>query len=258
MTITEVEPAGAAAPRRVVRLDGALVAIPLELIETAVNHRGHIDPAALKELADSMAELGQLLPVVVETVGVERYRILEGHRRLKAAPHAGLDRLIAVVRRPVDGARAITQLAIHAQVRPFEPIAEAKALAHAIFSEGRTREQVAAAVGKTPAWVAQRLALLNLTPEEQHAVETRQMPLALAHQRAREVRAARDGRTCTPTPAVRRTPPVERHLVTTHPLAAAAAARCFEHRDRVRIGGVACGECWENSIRADLTAGGSQ
>ncbi len=255
MTITEDAPP--VHRRGVVTFNGALASIPLEMLCTGVNRRMTIDPTSVRELARSMARLGQLLPIVVEQVGLEQYRVLEGHRRLKAAPLADMDRLLAVIRRPVEGAdRDLTQLAIHAQFRAFEPIAEAHALAFAIFSEGMSREEVADAVGKTPAWVAARLALLNLTPDEQRAVETRQMPLAAAAQLARQRRAARDGREYVPPVRSARRPVARRaelHFVVGHPLAAAAAARCSDHRDRNRIGGVACGECWEHAIRTDTT-----
>jgi ParB-like partition proteins len=217
------------------------------------------DLGDVNELAVSMSSIGQQEPVIVEQLGERRYRLIEGHRRRKAARVAGITHLDAVLRRrPGDCDRIIRQLAMHTHAKPFEPIAEARALHTLMWTYRLTRDQIATKVGRGPMWVRDRLALLQLTETEQVDVEQRALPISEALDRVRQRRAERDGRQLrrpTPGPRTTRRRPAEQHLTHHHPLAADARQRCRdaggEHRYRVAIGDVACGECWEHAIRAD-------
>lgn len=234
----------------------ALVRLPIDHIDAGPNTRGDLDD--LTELATSLRHLGQQIPVIVEPVD-GRYRLLDGHRRHAAARRAGLTHLDAVVRpAAVDGpARIVRQLAMQAGGRAFNPIAEARALHELMFGHNMTREHIAALVGRSPKWVKDRIALTHLTPDEKTAVERGRMPVGEALLILAGRRAQRDGRPpdawrarpATPPPTPAETP----HLGQGHPLAAAATRQCAgrDHLDRLQVGGVACGECWEQVIRAD-------
>lgn len=164
---------------RAVVLDGALLRIPIHHVQPGPNARGEV--GNVSELAVSISAIGQQIPLIVERIAPDRYRLIDGHRRLSAMKLAGLPTVDAVLRRtPGDAERTIRQLAMHAQVRPFDPIAEAKALHHLMFDMNLTRERIAQLIGKSPAWVRDRIALLRLDEDEQEAVRRRDLPVGEA------------------------------------------------------------------------------
>lgn len=178
-------------------LNGALLRIPVGQVEPGPNARG--DVGDVSELAVSIAAIGMQVPLIVEQIGGDRYRVLDGHRRLSAVKLAGLPHVDAVVRRaPDDDDRIVRQLAMHAQTREFDPIAQAKALHHLMWERGKDRREIARMVGKSPNWVRDRLALLVLTDEEQAVVARGGMSLAEAVATVNERRAERDGSTAPP------------------------------------------------------------
>lgn len=173
-------------------LDGALLRIPTNQVQPGPNARGEV--GHVSELAVSISALGQQVPLIVEQLGPDRYRVIDGHRRLSAMKLAGLPTVDAVLRRtPGNAERIVRQLAMHAQARSFDPIAEAKALHHLMWDMNMGREQIARLIGKSPAWVRDRIGLLQLTEEEQAAVARGGMPLAEAHSTVKERRRSRDG-----------------------------------------------------------------
>ncbi|WP_435233327.1 ParB/RepB/Spo0J family partition protein [Micromonospora aurantiaca (nom. illeg.)] len=173
-------------------LDGALLRIPTEHIQPGPNARGEV--GHVSELAVSISALGQQVPLIVERLGPDRYRVIDGHRRLSAIKLAGLPTVDAVLRRtPGDAERIVRQLAMHAQSRSFDPIAEAKALHHLMWDMNMGREQIARLIGKSPAWVRDRIGLLQLSEEDQAAVARGGMTLTEAAGTVQEQRRARDG-----------------------------------------------------------------
>lgn len=242
-----------------------VVRIPLELLDAGGHNARGGNLGDLEELAVSLRTVGQQQPIVVCEVNAGRFGILDGFRRRAAAELAHLTHLDGVVRRPSDTKTRIQQqLAMHVQRAAFNPIAEAEALEELVFEQGVSHEQVARACGKSTAWVSSRLGLLNLTEQERSAVASGQMSLRSADELVVQRRAERDGHAAPvrPVKASGRAaaPPAlihDTHFNTTHRLATDAGRRCRErdgdHAGRVRIGGVACGECWEYSIRVDQT-----
>ncbi|MFB9178686.1 ParB/RepB/Spo0J family partition protein [Dactylosporangium sucinum] len=248
----------AARPDRPLRPDEARVTssaliLPLAWVVPGPNVRG-TDVGDVSELAVSISKIGQREPILVAKLGERRYEIIEGHRRRKAAELAGRTHIDAVLRRrPSPCDRLVHQLAMHTHAKPFEPIAEARALHILMWEHRLTREEIAHRVGRPNGWVRDRLALLQLDESEQQAVDERALPLGEALGRVRERRAERDGRPAPSAAAPR--PRREQHFTDGHPLAADARQRCRAagraHRDRLSLGGVACGSCWEDAIRAD-------
>lgn len=217
----------------VTTLDGAFRRIPINLIDPGTNHRG--DVGDVTELAATLKAVGQLQPVTVAEAPGGRYRLIDGHRRRKAAPLAGLQFLDAVVRRaPDDASLAVKQLAIQGHSRRFNPMAEARALHELMFERNMTRDAIAVAVGKTPAWVRDRIALVHLEPGEQRQVADGRMSVAEATLRLKNRRELREGRSPVAAKTTgpgrqtvpRTTPASARRTVprTTPPNATAAAA----------------------------------
>lgn len=149
-------------------LNGALLRIPTHHVIPGPNARG--DLGDLRDLAASLRALGLQKPLIVVRDG-DRYRLLDGHRRHAAAQLAGLPTVDAILRSDRgDQHRLVQQLALHTHARAFDPIAEARALHTLMFEHNMSRDQIAAAVGRPPMWVRNRIALVHLTADEQDKV----------------------------------------------------------------------------------------
>ncbi|MCX4696925.1 ParB/RepB/Spo0J family partition protein [Streptomyces sp. NBC_01408] len=142
----------------------------------------------LEEMAQSLTIRGQLQPLAVATrmafmeahpgqtdgLGRAPYVVIDGNRRLAAAQLAGLKSMhIHVNDSLATSAADILESALIANVHRVDvaPMDQARALQELVEVHG-SQAQVAKRLGKTAAWVSQRLTLLQLTPELQDKVET--------------------------------------------------------------------------------------
>ncbi|MEU8509256.1 ParB/RepB/Spo0J family partition protein [Streptomyces brevispora] len=142
----------------------------------------------VEETATSLKERGQLQPVAVvrraaflavhpaheAEIGEAEYVVIDGNRRLAAATEAGLAELrIDVNDDLAASAEDMLEAALIANIHRVDvpPIDQARALQDLVGVHG-SQGKVAKRLGKTPAWVSQRLALLELTPELQDKVES--------------------------------------------------------------------------------------
>ncbi|MDE3157123.1 MAG: ParB/RepB/Spo0J family partition protein [Acidobacteriota bacterium] len=146
--------------------------------------RARVDETALAELAESIKANGIIQPIVVRRAG-QRYEIIAGERRWRAAQRAGLHRVPVAIRQVADGEeRSLLEMALveNVQRADLNPIEEAEAYRRMTDEFHRTQEEVAAAVGKDRASVANYLRLLKL-PEELRA-EIAGGRLSMGHARA--------------------------------------------------------------------------
>lgn len=146
--------------------------------------RGQMDDARLEDLANSIRSNGVIQPIVVRKVG-ERFHIIAGERRWRAAQRAGLMRVPVVIREVAPGAdQSLLELALieNIQRENLNPIDEALAYRRLTVDFSMTQEAVATAVGKDRATVANMLRLLKL-PEEVQA-EVAAGNLSMGHAKA--------------------------------------------------------------------------
>lgn len=133
--------------------------------------RRHFDEEALRELADSIRETGILQPVLVSREG-DRYRILAGERRARAARLAGLSEIPVLVREGVDDrSRLVLALVENVQRRDLTPLEEAEAFQSLREEFGLTQEEISSRVGKDRATVANTLRLLKLPAAVRRSVD---------------------------------------------------------------------------------------
>ncbi|GAA0559117.1 ParB/RepB/Spo0J family partition protein [Halomonas salifodinae] len=144
--------------------------------------RRDIQPEALEELADSIRAQGVMQPIVVRPIGDKRYEIIAGERRWRAAQLAELDVIPAVVREVSDQVALALALIENIQRENLNPVEEAMALKRLLEEFELTQQQVADAVGKSRAQVANLLRLLALDPEVQTLLE--RGDLDMGHARA--------------------------------------------------------------------------
>lgn len=165
-------------------VDGAtLRALPLEQLERgAFQPRQHFDEEALEELAASIRSQGLMQPLVVRPLGDQRFEIIAGERRWRAAQRAGLDRVPALVRTLDDQSALALALIENVQREDLSPLEEAAALERLMNTFSLTQSQAAEAVGKQRATVANLLRLLRLGSEARRLLE--HGDLTMGHARA--------------------------------------------------------------------------
>src|SRR5690554_361597 len=144
--------------------------------------RRDIQPEALEELADSIRAQGVMQPIVVRPVAEDRYEIIAGERRWRAEQLAELDTIPAVIREVSDEVALALALIENIQRENLNPVEEALALKRLLEEFALTQQQVADAVGKSRAQVANLLRLLALDPEVQTLLE--RGDLDMGHARA--------------------------------------------------------------------------
>lgn len=125
--------------------------------------RSQFDPEALQELADSIRAQGLMQPVLVRPLGDERYEIIAGERRWRAAQLAGLTEIAALVREIPDEAALAMALIENIQRENLNALEEATGIQRLIDEFGMTHESAADAVGKSRTTVTNLLRLLQLT-----------------------------------------------------------------------------------------------
>jgi ParB family chromosome partitioning protein len=165
---------------------GGLRELPVDLIDRGrYQPRTEMDPGALEDLAASIRAQGVVQPIVVRPrpgAAGERFEIIAGERRWRAAQMAGLDRIPAVVREVPDQAAVAIALIENIQREDLNPIEEARALNRLIEEFDLTHQDAAEAVGRSRAAVSNLLRLLELAPEASALLENGD--LEMGHARA--------------------------------------------------------------------------
>jgi ParB family transcriptional regulator, chromosome partitioning protein len=127
--------------------------------------RTRMDEGALYELAESIRQQGVMQPVLVRPVGdaaVQRYEIIAGERRFRAAGLAGLTEVPVLVRDVSDESAAVMALIENMQREDLNPLEEAQGLQRLVQEFKFTHEQAAQAVGRSRSAASNLLRLLNL------------------------------------------------------------------------------------------------
>lgn len=152
--------------------DGRLAHIPIELIQRGrYQPRRDMHPEALEELADSIRAQGVMQPIVLRSVGTDKYEIIAGERRWRATQLAGLDRIPAVIRDVPDEAAIAMALIENIQREDLNPIEEAMALKRLQEEFELTHSEVAQAVGKSRTTITNLLRLMALCEEVKTMLE---------------------------------------------------------------------------------------
>lgn len=186
-----VAPAGASqAPAAAASAPGEeLARLPLDVLQRG-RYQPRVDmrPETLEELAASIKAQGVVQPIVVRPIAApaagesQRYEIIAGERRWRAAQIAGLANIPAVIRRIPDEAAIAVALIENIQRESLNPLEEARALERLITEFELTHAQAAEAVGRSRAAVSNLLRLLELAPEVGSLLERRE--LEMGHARA--------------------------------------------------------------------------
>lgn len=144
--------------------------IPIELIDSnPYQPRGSVTDDTVTELAESLRKSGLLQPVVVRRKA-DRYEVIAGERRLRAARLAGFRAVPAVVRNVTDRDMLGLALVENLQREDLSPIERARAFKRLQDEFGMSHDEIASAVGKSRPAVTNTLRLLELSEEIQELV----------------------------------------------------------------------------------------
>lgn len=164
-------------------VDDRLQTLPIHVIRAGrYQPRTRMDHAALEALAQSIRSQGVIQPIIVREVGLAEYELIAGERRWRAARHAGLTEIPAVVRVVPDEAALAMALIENIQRKELDPIEEARGTKRLIDEFGMTHEEAALAVGRSRSAVSNLLRLLALPLPVQEMLHEEK--LEMGHARA--------------------------------------------------------------------------
>jgi ParB family transcriptional regulator, chromosome partitioning protein len=207
-----------------------LASLPLDLLQ-----RGKFQPRVdmrtetLQELADSIKSQGLVQPILVRPVGgrvpgeSQRYEIIAGERRWRAAQMAGLAEIPAVIRDVPDEAAVSMALIENIQREDLNPLEEARALLRLTEEFGLTHQAAAEAVGRSRAAVSNLLRLMELADEVKELLEQRRIEMGHARallgltSRRQQIEVA--GLVAKKSLSVRDTEGLVRRIINPHPAA---------------------------------------
>ncbi len=144
--------------------------------------RQDFDAEKIRDLAESIKARGVIQPVVVRQIDGDRYELIAGERRWRAAREAGLQTIPALIRRVDDPEALEMALVENLQREDLNPIEAARAYQLLAEKFDLTQEQIAAQTGKDRTSIANHLRLLKLPGEVQE--ELVRGRLAMGHARA--------------------------------------------------------------------------
>jgi ParB family chromosome partitioning protein len=166
-----------------------LASLPVDLLQRGkYQPRADMRPESLGELADSIKARGLVQPILVRPLPrpnpteSQRYEIIAGERRWRAAQMAGLAEIPAVIRDVADEDAVAMALIENIQREDLNPLEEARALLRLIEEFGLTHQAAAEAVGRSRAAVSNLVRLMELTDEVKEMLEHRQ--IEMGHARA--------------------------------------------------------------------------
>ena len=164
-------------------IEGKIIDVPLDQIEVNPNQpRTQFDPEKLRELADSISELGVIQPITVRKKEENSYQLVSGERRFRAAQSIGLEKIPAFVRVANDQESLEMALVENIQRVDLDPIEIALSYDRLLNEIKLTQEELSKRVGKKRSTVTNYLRLLNLDPIIQSGI--RDGFISMGHGRA--------------------------------------------------------------------------
>ncbi|MBY8873575.1 ParB/RepB/Spo0J family partition protein [Micromonospora sp. PLK6-60] len=145
--------------------------IPVDAIVPNPKQPRHVfDEDALEELKTSIREVGFLQPIVVRQLDPDKYELVMGERRWRAAQAVGRESIPAIVRDTRDDAMLRDALLENIHRANLNPLEEAAAYQQLLEEFGATHEELARRIGRSRPQISNTIRLLNLPPQVQRRV----------------------------------------------------------------------------------------
>lgn len=158
------------------KTQSAVILIPVEQIIPNPNQpRKTFKDESLTELAESIRTFGVIQPIQVRKVDNELYELISGERRLRASKLAGMQEIPAMEVTISDKDSAVIAIIENVQREDLSFFEEAESYRQLIKYYDMTQEQVAALIGKSQSFVANKIRLLKLDDQVIQAVKTNQL-----------------------------------------------------------------------------------
>ena len=155
--------------------------IPLDRIQANPNQpRREFDEESLRELSDSIREIGIIQPITLRKQSDNEYQIIAGERRFRAAMMAGLQTIPAYIRTADDENVMEMALIENIQREDLNSMEVALACQHLLEVYDMTQEQLSGRIGKNRATIANYIRLLKLPAEIQMALKEREIDMGHA------------------------------------------------------------------------------
>jgi ParB family chromosome partitioning protein len=162
---------------------GAIASIPVSAIEAnPFQPRNRYEEASLEDLAASIREQGIIQPITIRKLGYDRYQLISGERRLRAAIIAGVTEIPSYIRVANDHQMLELALVENIQRKDLNPLEIAFAFQRLIDECNLTQEQLSERVGKKRTTITNYIRLLKLPAEIQVAL--RDERITMGHARA--------------------------------------------------------------------------
>ena len=157
--------------------------LPIEYMQRGkYQPRKDINPEKLQELVDSIRAQGIIQPIVVRRIARDKYEIVAGERRWRAAAQAGLQEVPVVIKEIDDRAAMAIALIENIQREDLNPLEEAEALRRLLDEFEMTHQHIAEAIGKSRTTVTNLLRLIDLHADVKKLLINKQ--LEMGHARA--------------------------------------------------------------------------
>ncbi len=144
--------------------------------------RTNFDEESLKELAESIKEIGLIQPITLRKIADNKYQIIAGERRLRAAQMAGLESIPAYIRKAKDEGMLEMALVENIQREDLDAIEIALSYQRLLEELEFTQEELSARIGKKRSTIANYLRLLKLPAIIQKGLIDKQ--ISMGHARA--------------------------------------------------------------------------
>ena len=170
-------------PRNDIQKQGRILMLPVDCIEPSpYQARTAFDEPEIAALAVSILQNGLLQPISVRRVGLHKYQLVAGERRLRAAKLAGLEEVPCILIDVNMEDASLIALVENLQRRDLDFIEEALGISQLIRMFGMSQEEAARRIGKSQSAVANKLRLLKLPSDVLESL--RQNGLTERHGRA--------------------------------------------------------------------------
>ena len=157
--------------------------LPIEYMQRGkYQPRKDINPEKLQELVDSIKAQGIIQPIVVRQIARDKYEIVAGERRWRAAAQAGLHEVPVVIKEIDDRSAMAIALIENIQREDLNPLEEAEALRRLLDEFEMTHQHIADAIGKSRTTVTNLLRLIDLHADVKTLLLNKQ--LEMGHARA--------------------------------------------------------------------------
>ncbi len=154
--------------------------ISLDLIDAPkIAMRTNVDGDDMENLMSSMRDIGLLEPIVARAVG-ERYEVIAGHRRLRAAKHLKWPTIEAKILVATDDECFVMRLAENLSRHDVDPVDEATYIGEIMLEKKMEAAQVAALLKRRVEWVEERLEVFHMPDYLQGYVKQKRVPLGAA------------------------------------------------------------------------------